>query len=254
MNGFESKSHLLLTKFQSDFDQSLRFFLVLSQISDIKGNTFLDIGCGQGFLGKIIERRGGKVVYLSPNYFDLKKIDSPTKILGDGIRLPFKNSAFDFVVSTDVFEHVAKQYRMQFLKEITRTTKKSSILTFSQLNTNNPKKSGINLFENNFKKFKIPFPEWYEEHNKTIMPELKDITMIFPQLELNRDILSYQGRLSILFLIFSIDIHYFLNFVTRKKMTKFAWIIEKLLHSAFYYILRIIDIPPFYSYLINLKK
>jgi SAM-dependent methyltransferase len=242
------------TCFQSDFDQKIRFYRVLKQIGEIKGNTFLDIGCGPGKLGKLIERRGGEIIYLSPDHFDLKNIDSLTKILGNGIKLPIQNNSIDFIVSTDVFEHIPEHNRAQFLHEMMRTTKKGAIFTFSQLHANNPQKNGIHLFENNFKTFNIPFPNWYEEHNQTGCPELKEITSIFPQLKMDEDISSYQGRLSIFFLILSIDMDYFLNSFTKEKFSSLKWIVERFFNCIFYYVLRIIDIPPFYSYMITIRK
>lgn len=244
--------NLLILK--SDYDQRIRYNLVIRQIGDIKGNTFLDVGCGPGVLGKLIEKQGGKVIYLTISLSDLKNIDSSAKILGDGITLPIKYGVIDYTISTDVFEHIPIQMRARFLEEMMNVSKKGVIFTFSRLHHANPQQSGITLFENNFKKFKIPVPDWYDEHNRNSIPELEDIILIYPQININKDISAYQGRLNIIFLIFSLDLNYFLKILTKEKIPSLIWILERLFNIIFYYIIRVIDTPPFYSYTVKINK
>ena len=69
----------------------------------------LDLGCGQGFLTKLLQQRGARTVVavdLSRAYLRrLTGIDGIVPIQANAERLPFRET-FDLLVSTDVMEHV----------------------------------------------------------------------------------------------------------------------------------------------------
>jgi len=103
--------------------------------SNITENRILDLGCGTGILGKMIERKGGKVIFLSPTISDFELFTGEIRVIADGTSLPFKNKVFDYVVSSDVFEHIPEPKREAFIDEMIRTAKKKVIFTFSQVHS-----------------------------------------------------------------------------------------------------------------------
>ena len=75
----------------------------------VDGLTILDLGCGQGFLTRLLQQRGARMVVavdLSRAY--LKRLTGHPGVMpmqANAERLPFRET-FDLLVSTDVMEHV----------------------------------------------------------------------------------------------------------------------------------------------------
>jgi ubiquinone/menaquinone biosynthesis C-methylase UbiE len=109
----------------------LRFNLAAQTIIQETGMTndsrVLEIGCGVGLLGQAIKEKLG----LKNNYygidlnfdlglkFSLKK--GLTPIQADATKLPYGDGEFDYVVSTDVFEHIPDTDRL--VMEVKRVLK-----------------------------------------------------------------------------------------------------------------------------------
>jgi len=88
------------------------------------GESFriLDVGGRGNLLRKFLPN--DKVFYLDP-FIDS---DDENFIKGDGCEMPLEDESFDWVASADVFEHIPKEKREDFLKENLRITKKGAIL------------------------------------------------------------------------------------------------------------------------------
>ena len=75
----------------------------------VDGLTILDLGCGQGFLTKLLQQRGARTVVavdLSRAYLSrLTGLPGVVPMQATAERLPFRET-FDLLVSTDVMEHV----------------------------------------------------------------------------------------------------------------------------------------------------
>lgn len=79
----------------------------------------LDIGCGNGYLAKIIaETREAEVICVDVD--DFNQTDLPT-ILFDGARLPFADKEFDLVILSFVLHH--SELPEELLKEASRVCK-----------------------------------------------------------------------------------------------------------------------------------
>ena len=110
------------------------FFRIFNnQLKDLKIETILDAGCGEGFtLAKLKEKGIGKKftgVDASKDAIELsKKINPDLSLdLGNIYKLPFKDKSFDLVLCTEVFEHLDNSKKA--LKELARVSKKYIFLS-----------------------------------------------------------------------------------------------------------------------------
>ena len=106
---------------------------LLSAIKDLKIESALDVGCGEGFtLNKLSENKIGKrlegVDFLE-TAIELGKKTHPNLILsqGDIYKLKYQNNSFDLVMATEVLEHLKDPKRG--LKELIRVSKKYILLS-----------------------------------------------------------------------------------------------------------------------------
>lgn len=88
------------------------------------GSLVLDVGCGNGYYMKLIERAGSypigieKCISMGGNALDNAHQE---RFLGDAVLLPFRTGAFDSVVMVAVWHHFASEARRkQSLKEVAR--------------------------------------------------------------------------------------------------------------------------------------
>ncbi|HWZ66045.1 MAG TPA: class I SAM-dependent methyltransferase [Patescibacteria group bacterium] len=81
----------------------------------IKNPKLLDVGGLNGLLADF-----GFSDYTE---LDTQSITKPNYVQANALDMPFEDGSFDFVVSCDVFEHIASKDRHQFLKELHRVAK-----------------------------------------------------------------------------------------------------------------------------------
>ena len=58
----------------------------------------------------------------------IRPVGNTVRILGTGVKLPFKDLSFDYVVAMDVLEHIRKSERPAFAKELRRVARKGVVL------------------------------------------------------------------------------------------------------------------------------
>lgn len=91
----------------------------------------------------------------------------------DGTNIPFDNSSFDFVVATDVLEHVPVEKRKKFLYEAARVSRYAAIITFPYYS-----KDVIMAEERLNAYYKATKGEdfiWIKQHEEFGLPKIKDI-------------------------------------------------------------------------------
>jgi ubiquinone/menaquinone biosynthesis C-methylase UbiE len=109
------------------------FKTVFNFAQDLKIDSVLDVGCGEGFTLKRLRKQGigNKFtgVDSSKQAIDLGRKENPDLDLGIGdiYNLKFKDKSFDLVISTEVLEHLEKPQKA--LKELTRVSRKYILLS-----------------------------------------------------------------------------------------------------------------------------
>jgi hypothetical protein len=160
----------------------------------------LDVGGRGNWMKKFFPK--DDVFYLDPN------IDSDDKnfIKGDGCDMLLENESFDWVVSTDVFEHIPKEKRNNFLEENLRVASRGVILV-APFYTKEVKQAEINANENYKMLHDGKDHIWLKEHIENGLPDmidfenlLKEKKIAFQKLHNNR-LFIWQMLLSLEFLV-----------------------------------------------------
>jgi len=128
----------------------------------------LDVGGRGNMLRKFLPQ--DNVFYLDP-YVDSQ---DDNYISGDGCEIPLDDNSFDWVVSADVFEHIPKNKREQFLKENIRVAKMGIILV-APLYSKEVYQAEVNTNENYKKLFDNQDHPWLKEHLENGLPKEKEI-------------------------------------------------------------------------------
>ncbi|MGA8272587.1 MAG: methyltransferase domain-containing protein [Candidatus Sulfotelmatobacter sp.] len=120
-------------RWAENYDQTPNPLLALEErylrkvLSDVAGSSVLDLGCGTGrWLTGLLARGAGPVVGIDLSAAMLKVAGGTVGIrnrlvLADGLQLPFRASAFDFVLSSFVLNHI--QHLDSMARELARTMK-----------------------------------------------------------------------------------------------------------------------------------
>lgn len=102
----------------------------------VRGRRVLDIACGTGYGLEILAAAARAVVGVDADWDAARTAASQSRgvILGDGVRLPFPDAAFDAVTSFETLEHVEERDR--FLSELHRVLKPDGVCVLSTPNAN----------------------------------------------------------------------------------------------------------------------
>jgi len=105
-----------------------REHLILQEIEKLgKNDFFLEVGCAQGYFEKIASKISNNV-FGADCAFDKMPRQCKSKFVGINAEdLPFKSKSFDFVLCTEVLEHVPDW--KSALKELQRVSRKKILIT-----------------------------------------------------------------------------------------------------------------------------
>src|SRR6266567_349036 len=143
------------------------------------------------------------VFYLDPN------IDSDDEnfIKGDGCAMPLKDETFDWVVSTDVYEHISSKKREKFLEENLRVAKKGVVLV-APFYSKEVESAEINSNENYKTLHNGTDHLWLKEHIDNILPQMDEFENFLTNRKLpfqklyNNNILLWELLMGIEFLFY----------------------------------------------------
>ena len=129
----------LFADFRHEQDDPRRFYSALASDSigqlssyhDLAGATVLDVGGGPGYFRDAFEAAGADYLALDADIGELAGLGSIARrtVIGDGMRLPFRDDAVDVSYSSIVLEHVPEPWRMA--DEILRVTRPGGIAFIS---------------------------------------------------------------------------------------------------------------------------
>ncbi|MEM2180850.1 MAG: class I SAM-dependent methyltransferase [Nitrososphaeria archaeon] len=108
---------------------------VMTLLTD-KGKSYLDIGCGKGKWGYLINTSHKPPSFIVGGDLDIKNIMYAQKkqvyddvLLFDGRYLPFRDASFDIVLALEVIEHMEKLEGYKLLNEAERVSKEKVIVS-----------------------------------------------------------------------------------------------------------------------------
>lgn len=108
---------------------------------DLKGKVVLDVGCGRGLNGSLIRATrdwsGAKLIGMDINKGCLdfcRHFNIYDKLVQARLpKLPFKDKSIDFLICTEVIEHLTKKEGITLLTEIDRVCKERAIISTPNL-------------------------------------------------------------------------------------------------------------------------
>jgi glycosyltransferase involved in cell wall biosynthesis len=123
-----------MSEYSLPFDQFQRYSLIADLIGRIRGDNslrLLDIGGNEhANLSTFLPASDNYI--LDSAYLPEQISPDISVIYGDGLRLPFRDAAFDFAVSLDVLEHIEAARRHDFLVESFRVSRSGAIAAFPE--------------------------------------------------------------------------------------------------------------------------
>lgn len=155
------------------FDQYQRYRIVTDVLGRLREGPLriLDVGGGEGIILNFLPE--DEVTIL--DQFDAEAV--PGFVKGDATALPFENDAFDYVVSVDVYEHIAPEARDAYLSELRRTARKGVLLAapFDSAVVRNAER-----LANEFNRaVHLSYNVWLQEHVENGLPALSDAERFF---------------------------------------------------------------------------
>lgn len=113
--------------------------LIKRELSSWKPKRILDFGCGGGWLSKVLASQGYEVFGIDISYSLIKcaRKAAPLAnfVVGDCMNLPFREAAFDAVISMSTLHHVDVK---RGLKEVRRVLKNEGMFMLIEPNKLNP--------------------------------------------------------------------------------------------------------------------
>ncbi|MDB4683218.1 class I SAM-dependent methyltransferase [bacterium] len=143
-----------------------KLFDDFTQIRALKSCIAIDFGCGPGRISNALSNIFGKVIAvdISSTALDsaknnLKRHNNVHYILSEGESIPLGDSAADFFISFDVFQHMpSADVQLNTLSEVSRVLKNNGTFFIQvKCNTGWIRILGIPIFPRKFKKI-IPLP------------------------------------------------------------------------------------------------
>jgi ubiquinone/menaquinone biosynthesis C-methylase UbiE len=171
---FVSKKTILMLQ---SVDQYQRYSPIVSSIPT--NTSILDVGGGTGVISTFLKNN---ITILDPDETELKEAKKKglKTIKASALKIPKKDNSFDIVTSVATLEHIPKEKRIIFIKELKRVAKEKVLLYTPYGKTGEE-------YDNKLFKFRSNLgikDRWTEEHLKNPLPTLSLLKKHFPDAEL----------------------------------------------------------------------
>jgi 2-polyprenyl-6-hydroxyphenyl methylase/3-demethylubiquinone-9 3-methyltransferase len=140
-----NKKMYFYESFAEDFDSKMNmydtqkrvkvFFEEMLKDEDLENKMLLDAGCGTGWFSKAACEKGANVFSMDLGEKLLQKVAEKCnshRVVGSILEIPFPDNTFDYVISSEVIEHVPEPYKA--IHEIYRVLKPGGIMVISTPN------------------------------------------------------------------------------------------------------------------------
>jgi SAM-dependent methyltransferase len=140
------RSVRLFKGFRTQFDDEEKYYGLLAddtvelveEQAPVAGQRIIDIGGGPGYFAQAFRRYGASSVFVEPFWESM--LTSGRKlgygVIGDGVRLPFAEGAFDISHSSNVLEHVTNP--AGFMDEMVRVVRPGGLIFLAFTNWYSP--------------------------------------------------------------------------------------------------------------------
>lgn len=123
--------------FRNTFMRHMMYHRVVKRLGNGK---ILDVGCGQGYLFLELPESHTDIYGVDPGKFDIyrasKWVERGRFCIADGQYIPYQSNTFDYVVCTEVLEHLPPEASVNVVNECYRVLKPNGRAIFSVPNGN----------------------------------------------------------------------------------------------------------------------
>jgi 2-polyprenyl-3-methyl-5-hydroxy-6-metoxy-1,4-benzoquinol methylase len=118
--------------------ETRRASILISLIPDGDGGRALDVGCGIGFYSDKLTNKGYRVTGIDTHPANIEKTSkvADETHLGNAISVlkGFEDERFDFVLMSEIIEHMTKEHAAEMLGEVYRVTRRNGHILASTPN------------------------------------------------------------------------------------------------------------------------
>jgi hypothetical protein len=147
----------------------------------------LEVGSGSGGIAWFLRGEGLMICQLdsSLDVLQMRDTGQARKVCSSGTVLPFRDQAFDVVVSLDTLEHIPRSERHNFVAELKRVSRSRILLCC-------PADSSDNVYEAARWDQRLRdglalrgqrIPEWLDDHRDKGYPRVEELFSLFPGAE-----------------------------------------------------------------------
>ncbi|MHC4471509.1 MAG: class I SAM-dependent methyltransferase [Planctomycetota bacterium] len=163
-------------------NQKIRYGVVHDLVLEHRAGSILEVGSGSTGLGRYF--RGVRFTGVDLEFTDYgavrgRRAEGMTAVRADARRLPFRNGAFDLVLSLDMLEHLDPDDRPPVVRELARVSRDHVVVAFP---CGTPAQTVERRLAEKLRAAKRPVPGWLVEHSAIDFPMPEEMDELFTSL------------------------------------------------------------------------